>query len=106
MIPILMICSIAFIVGTAIYISQKMQEERSIKQNGITVDAVAVKSTYYYKCYNTIVRFTGNDGMMHEAKVVTRGKVAEGYPLQIAYQPNQYDKVVLVTKEPLFKGLK
>lgn len=106
MIPILMICSIAFIVGTAIYISQKMQEERSIKQNGITVDAVAVKSTYCYKCYNTIVRFTGNDGMMHEAKVVTRGKVAEGYPLQIAYQPNQYDKVVLVTKEPLFKGLK
>jgi membrane protease subunit (stomatin/prohibitin family) len=106
MIPILMICSIAFIVGTAIYISQKMQEERSIKQNGITVDAVAVKSTYYYKCYNTIVRFAGNDGMMHEAKVVTRGKVAEGYPLQIAYQPNQYDKVVLVTKEPLFKGLK
>ena len=106
MIPILMICSIAFIVGTAIYISQKMQEERSIKQNDITVDAVAVKSTYYYKCYNTVVRFTGNDGMMHEAKVVTRGKVAEGYPLQIAYQPNQYDKVVLVTKEPLFKGLK
>lgn len=106
MIPILMICSIAFVVGMAIYITHKMQEEKVIKQDGITADAVVVKSTYYYRCYNTVVRFTGNDGMMHEAKVVTRGKVAEGYPLQIAYQPNQYDKVVLVTKEPLFKGLK
>lgn len=100
------IAAAAAIVGGVVFaVRAAARREKEIYENGYEVDAVVFKVETSYdhdshrRSYYPYVKYIGDDGHEHEARVNVCTNFPYGRRMRVKYLPSRYDYVVFVSQE-------
>lgn len=104
-ISIIFIFIFIFLILIACLIGINLKKEKEINENGIESDSTVCKIEIRYKHniqrfhYSPYVKYIGDDGNEHEARLNVSSNFPYGKKIRIKYLPGKYDYVIFVSQQ-------